>query len=352
MAENEGLIVNILTSFGIAIPTGLTEGGFLRDMEERLTDFTRLRNFLSVTKPSSLINEASCRELFNEARNINTEVAKRLSLSKGELWILTFLKGVNDSDLFAFIKMIGPLYYAIRVAKDIEKNMDALTNNLKAAIFIYLFQNLYELLLSIIDSCLYIYLNRAPQVQGTRDINNYRKKFIEDRKLKRGFMEDRGEHATAGLINGIFSEIYIQECSATNSRIEPNFMGDTIFNTLTRDLRNASAHFNAFYDEKINKIVFLDGTQMSMEEFVAMYERLFIFLYRWMELYLTDTADENAFVAKIEEEAGRMLDVCLRQLQQIERGGRQKYWGIFIEKTWGNSMVRFKEKREQTESTQ
>ena len=352
MAENEGLITNILTSFGMAIPTGLADEGFLRDFEERLTDFSRLRNFLSNTKPEKLIKEDSCKELFNSAKVIDTEVSQRLSLSKGELWSINFLKSVNESDFVAFMKIIGPMYYTIRVAKDVNKLREVLANNLKAAIFIYLFQNLYELLMSNIDACLYVYLNKNPQVQGTQNINRYRKDYIEERKQKRSSKTDRGEHATAGMISGILREIYELECKANHTSIDASLMGDTIFNTMTKDLRNASAHFNAFYDERINKIVFLDGTQMSMEEFMALYERLFLFLYKWMDMYLSGAKGETDFVKKIHDETGKMLTLCLRLMMQIERSGKQKYWEIFIQNTWGNSTVKFEEKQEQNLTNQ
>ena len=347
MAENEGLITNILTSFGMAIPTGLTDEGFLRDFEERLTDFSRLRNFLSNTKPEKLIKEDSCKELFNSAKAIDTEVSQRLSLSKGELWSINFLKSVNESDFVAFMKMIGPMYYMIRVAKDIDNNNDALTKNLKAAIFIYLFQNLYELLMGNIDACLYVYLSKNQQIQGAQNINKYRKDYIEGRRQKRDNQTDRGEHATAGMISGILREVYDLECRAADIPIDTSLMNDTIFNAMTKDLRNASAHFNAFYDERINKIVFLDGTQMSMEEFITLYERLFLFLYRWMDRYLSGAKGEAEFVKKIHDETGNMLTLCSRLMLEIERSGKQKYWEIFIQNTWGNSTVKFERKQEQ-----
>ncbi|MEM0142868.1 MAG: hypothetical protein QXL94_02795 [Candidatus Parvarchaeum sp.] len=347
MVENEGLITNILASFGMAIPTELTDEGFLRDFEDRLTDFSRLRNFLLNTKPEKFIKEDLCKGLFNSAKAIDTEISKRLSLSKGDLWSITFLKSVNESDFVAFIKVIGPIYYLIKVAKDIDNNKDALTKNLKAAISIYLFQNLYELVMGNVDACLYVYLNRNPQVRGTQYINKYRKDYIEERKQKRSSRTDRGEHATAGMISGILGEIYDLECRTDDIPIDAGLMSDTIFNAMTKDLRNASAHLNAFYDEKLNKIVFLDGTQISMEEFIALYERMFLFLYRWMDMYLGDAKGETDFVKKIYEEIGNMLDSCLRLMLEIGRSGKQKYWYIFIQNTWGNSTVKFEKKQEQ-----
>ena len=256
---------------------------------------------------------------------------------------MEFLRKVNESDFIAFIKLIGPIYYTFSLASDINEKSDQLTNNIKIALFIYLFQNLFELLMSNIDACLYVYINKNMQSSG-ENINNYKKKYIEKRKQNREQAEDIGEHATAGMIYGMVKEIYKQECINSGSSEDLTMWENTIFNKMTEKLRNASAHFNAFYDNKINKIVFLDGEKLSIPEFMELYQRLFGFIYNWMNLYPADPKDENAFAVKIKGETAKMLKTCLRLMTQIGRSGQQKRWNIYIQYKYGSKIVRFEQK--------
>ncbi len=342
---DEILLTNILKDFGMAIPSELTSQGFLKDLEERLGDFARLEGFMSTTRIENLVNEDACRELFKRTKGLEAEISAKVTLTGGEDWTLNFLKGVNESDFIAFVKLVGPLYYAFRVANDMDKILDSLTNNIKAALFIYLFQNLYELLMGNIDACIYVYLNKNALAMG-QSINYYRKEYIEKRKLKRSQREDVGEHATAGLIYGILKEVYEKECFDAGKTVDTALWSNTIFNTMTERLRNMSAHFNAFYDDKINKIVFLNGEKLSMQDFLALYQRLFLFLYRWMDLYISGAKDEDAFIAKMKDEITKMLRVSSRLMLQINRSGKQKYWNIFIQERWGSKVVKFNEEEE------
>jgi hypothetical protein len=335
------MINDIITSLGMAIPSGLTDDGWLRKFEERLTDFSRLWGFVKSTKVEEIIKEQDCIELFERVRSIETDVQGRINLSKGEMWSLKFLKGINESDFIAFIKMVGPLHYMVRIASDIEKKGDDLTNNLRAALFIYLFQNLYELLLENIDSCFYVYLDRKDEVKGQKNINNYRQRFIVDRKEARKIKEDKGEHATAGMIHGMLKEVYKEECDNNQTSEDLTLLDDTIFNQMAKKFRNASAHFNAFYDENRNRIVFLNGEEMTMNEFTSLYDKLFLFLTQWMNLYLSEAKDSKAFANKIKEEMVKMLSRTERRLHEIERSGKRGAWNILVLKLWGNSIVKF-----------
>jgi hypothetical protein len=350
MEENEGMILEIMTSFGMAIPLGLTKRGWLREFEKRLTDITGLWYFVKTTKIDDLIKNEDCIELFGEVKTIKTEVQGRVALSNGEMWTLSFLKSINESDFISFIKMIGPLQYMVSLATDIKKNGDSLTKNLKAALFIYLFQNLYELLLSNIDSCFYVYLERTQEAKGEK-IGYFRREFIEKRKEARRTRQDIGKHANPTIIQGMLREVYKQECENEHKYFYAAFLDDTIFNQMTARLRNSSAHFNAFYDDQRDKIVFLDGEEMTMGEFICLYEKLFLFLTTWADLYLSGAKDEMAFASKINEEMEKMRYRTEKLLHKIVRDGKQADWNIFIQKMWGNSMVRFEEKKEIEDDT-
>ena len=140
----------------------------------------------------------------------------------------------------------------------------------------------------------------------------------------------------------MLGEIYRQECQKNNVQEEQNLFDDTIFNTMTERFRNTSAHFNAFYDDKINKIVFLNGEKMSIAKFVSLYERLFLFMYKWMDLYL-ESGSEEAFVTKLKDELTKMLDASLKLMQQIERNGNHIYWEPVIWNRWGSKLIEFRE---------
>lgn len=344
MVENEGMVNEIISSLGTAIPASITDNRWMQDFEERLNDFSRLWNFIKSTKIEEIIKEQDCIELFEKVKAMEKDVQGRTSLNKGDIWTLDFLKGVNGSDAIAFIKMVGPLYYMIRIAADIEKRMNTLTSNLKAALFVYLFQNLYELLLENIDSCFYVYLDKKEKVKGQQHIDKFRKRFIIERRESRSQREDIGKHADAGLIHGMLKEVYTEECE-NNGRLEDKtLLEDTIFNKMAKKLRNSSAHLNAFYDEKINKIVFLNGDEMTMDEFISLYDKLFLFLTEWMELYLSGSKDGKAFADKIYEEMGKMLSQTEREMREIERRGDRKLWNMVVEKRWGSNIVKIKEK--------
>lgn len=345
MAENEGMILEIMTSFGMTIPSGLTKGSWLREFEKRLTNLTGLWYFVKTTKIDDLITDEDCIALFGGVRAIETEVQGRVALSNGELWTLSFLKSVNESDFISFIKMVGPLHYMVSLATDIEKKGDSLTKNLRAALFIYLFQNLYELLLGNIDSCFYVYLERRSEIRGEK-INYFRKEFIEKRKEARKTKQDIGEHATSGVIQGMLREVYKQECESKQTPFDVNLLDDTIFNQMTEKLRNSSAHFNAFYDDQRNKIIFLNGEEMTMDEFIGLYEKLFLYLTTWMNLYLSGAKDGQAFANKIKEEMEKMRVGAEKLLHTVQRSGRQADWNIFVQRMWGNSIVKFEEKKE------
>ncbi len=345
MAENEGMALEIMTSFGMTIPSGLAKGGWLREFEKRLTNLTALWYFVKNTNVDDFITDEDCIALFGGVQAIETEVQGRVALSNGELWTVGFLKSVNESDFISFIKMVGPLHYMVSLATDIEKNGDSLTKNLKAALFIYLFQNLYELLLGNIDSCFYVYLERTPGIRGEK-INYFRKEFVEKRKEARRTKQDIGEHATSGVIQGMLKEVYKQECENDQKPFDATLLDDTIFNQMTERLRNSSAHFNAFYDDQRNKIVFLNGEEMTMDEFIGLYEKLFLFLTTWMNLYLSGAKDGKAFVSKLKEEMEKMRATAEKLLLTVQRSGRQADWNIFVQRMWGNSIVKFEEKKE------
>jgi hypothetical protein len=255
---------------------------------------------------------------------------------------------VNESDFVSFIKIVGPLYYAVRIASDIKEVHEDLTNNIKAALFIYLFQNLYELVLGTIDACFYVYLDKKEVVKGLEYTNRYRKEFIDKRKEARRIKGDKGEHASAGLIYGMLKEVYKEECENNHTFMDSTFLNDTIFNQMAEKLRNSSAHFNAFYDEKRDKIVFLNGDEITMEELIALYDKLFLFLATWMNLYLSEAKDDKAFADKIKEEMQKMVDRTEKMLHEIVRSGRQNDWNGVVRHVLGNSIVKF-EKKEKSE---
>ncbi len=346
--ENEGLINAIMTNIGMAIPLGLTDNIWLKDFEERLPDCLKLWNFVKNTNVGQIIKEQDCIEVFTYVRGIETEVQGRMTLSRGEIWILEFLKKVNESDFVSFIKIVGPLYYAVRIASDIKEVHEDLTNNIKAALFIYLFQNLYELVLGTIDACFYVYLDKKEVVKGLEYTNRYRKEFIDKRKEARRIKGDKGEHASAGLIYGMLKEVYKEECENNHTFMDSTFLNDTIFNQMAEKLRNSSAHFNAFYDEKRDKIVFLNGDEITMEELIALYDKLFLFLATWMNLYLSEAKDDKAFADKIKEEMQKMVDRTEKMLHEIVRSGRQNDWNGVVRHVLGNSIVKF-EKKEKSE---
>ena len=345
MAENEGLINEILTSIGVAMPSGLTKEGWLRDFEARLGNCMLLWTFVKNTKVEELITDEQCAELYDKISSIETEVQKRMTLTKGETWILRFLRSINESDFVAFMKMIGPMHYTLRVVSDIEKSGEGLTDNIKVALFIYLFQNLYELLLNNVDSCFFVYLERNQTIEG-QSINYFRKELIEGKKKARMKKEDIGKHATSGVIQGLLEDVYKDECDRKQVIADATLLDDTIFNQMAEKLRNSSAHFNAFYDDKRGKIVFLNGDEMSREEFISLYDKLFLFLTQWMNMYLEGTKDSAAFTAKIRMELNKMLIGAERLLHGIVRSGRAKDWNVVVWRLWGSHLVRFEEKNE------
>lgn len=352
--DNEDLIIVILEDLGIGIPIGLVESGWLNEFGKRIEDFWRLYGFLRETKVEEVIKDEQSRELYRYLKEQEAEISSRITLTKGDAWILNFLKNVEGSDIVAFMKLAGPLFYIKNIANDIKTKNRELTNNIKAALFIYLFQGIYEVLISNIDSCLYVYLDKNTQIKG-KAINEYREKVINKRKDERKRKADVGKHASGSMINKVIKEIYHEECKTKNIKEEQNLFDEDTLNSVTYTLRNpsalrnASAHFNMFYDDGINKIVFLNGKKMSIEEFVLLYERIFLFSYEWLHEYIeSDTEDE--FVIKLKNELTKMLNIAIDSMKRIERQGYHTHWESVIWNMWGAKLVKFRTEYKKSEA--
>ncbi|MGI0059280.1 MAG: hypothetical protein ACREBJ_05885, partial [Nitrosotalea sp.] len=82
-----------------------------------------------------------------------------------------------------------------------------------------------------------------------------------------------------------------------------------------------------------------------MDELVSLYERLFLFLTQWMNLYLSGAKDGKAFADKIKEETNKMIRGAERILHGIVRSGRAGSWNVVVWQLWGSHLVKFEEKK-------
>lgn len=343
--DNEKLFDVILSDLNIAIPNSIINDSWLRHLKEVMTDFRRLLGFLSMTEDQigSYINEEQCKELYLQIKDIRENKSKEIAIADGDNWILNFLKSIDENDALTFFKLVGPIYYTLQISKDMDSKQKDLTDNIKAALFIYMFQNLYEILLSNIDSFFYIYLDKNRDIDG-KNIKNYRKKILQKRKIERMYKKDIGKHASAAVLYGVIKDLYSNKCREENSKEDPNLLNATIFNSMEESLRNASAHFNAFYDDRTKKIVFLNRDEMSIDEFISLYKRLFVFVYEWMSKYIK-SEDGVEFANYIRNKFEEMMKNTIDRLRPIERNGKHVLWYPIIWNTFGNGNIGFRKEK-------
>jgi hypothetical protein len=259
---SDGISYRILCNLGIVLPLSLLQKPFIKNLDVALESgsaFT-FRKFLETTVANigDLIKTDSLNECFNEIEKTRNEMTS-VSLTKDDEKVVKFLTDNKKLGFKYFLQIIGPISIVDELINEMEKTKEkqGLPKTIEVALYLYLFQSVYETILLSFDRFLYEYVS-----------GNHIK--LQDNRF---MLIDRStnEHREAGGINKILAELGI---------VDKN--NDSIVNAPFRSKRNAIGHFTAFYDSKIDKIL-INNEYMSLEQLIEAFERLYLFFMRWMD---------------------------------------------------------------------
>ena len=180
--------------------------------------------------------------------------------------IIDFIKEISKGNLEDFLEIIGMFYFITQAAKE-SLNLREGSENARLAILFWCFQSLYELILYVIDRRLDYYISTNKKTIGKdKSIDKFR-----------AINRSGNKHAPVGIINSVLS--YILNMSEDNNSIFGRSQGSGI-----REIRNAIAHSNVFYDSGSKRINLIKGNYITLEEFEKHYFHLYLFVCSWLEL--------------------------------------------------------------------
>jgi len=216
------------------------------------------------------------------------------SLTEDDRKIIEFM--VKNSSLSAedAIELAGPLYYLLKVYEDLTKE-EIKSEYLKMFIMISTYIQLYELLLLQLDRRLCNYLRNNKKFSSQKEY----KDFLN---LERKYTK----HATAGKINQVLHKLGVIE-----------FKNSSVLDGELRELRNRFSHANFFYDPELKKI-FAGEVQLTKEEFIGEFYRLFNFALTWFKSSINAERYEEAVDSFIRH-FKNMLNGLSEMFRKIER---------------------------------
>jgi len=209
------------------------------------------------------------------------------------------------------IELCGPLYNLLKVYEELEKEKIK-SEYVKMFIMTSTYIQLYELILLQIDRRLRNYIKS----KGLHSYNQNEKL----RKIIKNYLKDDRSfmgHATAGKINDVLSRFI-----GINSRNE------SILSGRLKKLRNKLSHANFFYDAE-SDVIFAGGVELTKEEFIGEFCRLFNFVLTWFNLSAKTTNYQDAldsFVLSLKNTLYDLSNLFLR----VERSHLKKVFGSLM----------------------
>ena len=307
--EEAELVQHILEKEEIVLPTVILCQKMILELEEAL----RKEKLLYVSKFfkkvyenfDEYINIEGVDKLFELIEKTSKEINSQYQVSKDDKKIIEFLVNKTKIKNIDVLEIVGQQYFTFQVAKELEKNIDNLSNILKITLFMWCFVNTYELVLHNVDRRLLFYLENYK----TKDRNI--KRFL---KIKRDEYKD---HATVDLINKVF-------CTLLRIKEENNsIFGKT---SKPRLIRNKISHSNIFYDSGKNKIILLGGQEYDIKDFLEEYYKIFNFLVTWINEALGDGFNKEDVISDMKD----YFKVLSSEFLKYERRGLNKDYSTYI----------------------
>jgi len=241
-------------------------------------------------------------------------------LTTYDLDIIKFFISKSKLPLEDLMEIIGPIAYLSELTESLEKNKDTIPDEIKMAVYCWLFAGLYETLLHQMDRRLITYLKQnTPKSKHVKD-------FIErvDRK--------GGNHAEAGKIYYALTELIPSQNTTCilDSKSEPKL------------IRNKISHLNLFYDKKTQEIVILGGKKYTKKEFMKQYKQVFLFLFEWIKESTPSNPNGTNFKDDLKKEVSNLFINISKSLRKINRAPelRIKLSNVIIE--WKQDLAKSK----------
>lgn len=274
---------------------------------------TRLLTDESLKKMESALNTANpnafslfCENVIRN-REVNTKELSILSerlkeerklISEDDRKLIQFFSKANIESTF-FLDICGNAIYLTEVISELNKLENNNYENVKSAVLMWLYVNMYELICKTMTNGIEMYIKN--------------KKEYKEMKEKIERKKKNGEHLQAGEIADFFISLHVL-----------NKDNNSIFGK-RRILRNKISHSNIFYDAPTQKFVLSNGKTYEKSEFENEFKKMYEFLLEW--LYVSN--DKNPDVLKTIK---RMIWNISKELRKIGRSGllRKEYSNIII----------------------
>lgn len=218
--------------------------------------------------------------------------------------VIKFFSGSNNKKSFKnFLNISGILIYIDEIVSDLNENENSIPDSVKICTFLWIYLNMYELILdTFTSSLLNYYKSKKDKVKGYKKIKE---------KI------DKGEHLMTGSIENELIELNI--LTESNNSILSH-KGSRLF-------RNKLGHANLFYDNEAKKLILTNGEEYSIDEFKKEFEKIYQFILEWLFQLNDQNSDIHKTTRKIISRISRDLS---RDFIQIERGGFRKDFANLI----------------------
>jgi len=310
------LVNYLLEKREVSIPIALIKHSVFHELEQALKTavpfYSLSRLFESFSLDLSLFFKED--DLDDFIKMLKNAKQNWFRISDDDQKIIQFLSSVSNNVDFV-LEVIGPAVFLLNVVTEINDSRtdQNLSENLRMFLLIASYVFLYELVLYEIDRRLYFYLSRGYTNYGAEKL---KKKSEFKNFLERIERENEHDHATAGIINSILSDL------AGLPRDNNSIFGGK---AEIRILRNKAAHANIFYDSERDLII-LGGKVYEKGEFLEAYFRLFSFLIAWIEGAVGINVNNSYdFKKKIYDDIKNYFRVLARNFKKIGRSGLLRY---------------------------
>jgi hypothetical protein len=307
-SEEAKLVQYLLDREEIVLPTILLKNKMISELEKALKKERPVivSNFFNnVYKNFNEYINTKEIDIFLQIVNDIKSLSIKKELSEDDKKIINFLVTQTKLKNQEVLEIIGQQHFTFQVAEELEEKKDSLSEIIKITLCMWCFVNLYESLLHNIDRRLLSYLKTEKQ-EG-RDIEIFNK--INRKEYK--------DHATAELINKVLCKILKLEES-----------NNSIFGKSSKPklIRNKISHSNLIYDSEKKKIVLINGTEFSIEDFLKEYYAVFNFCFCWIESSLGNEFNKEKIISELKQ----MFKSLSNEYLKIERSGLQKEYQSYI----------------------
>lgn len=277
----------------LVLHTKIMENEKIEELEQSLQSGSPMKVYQFYRNLPEVVDSEALTDLAGEVETTGTDL-----LTTDDKDIIEFLTEKAEKGTYKdFVNISGVLIHNSEIAHELNQE-DDLPRNVEVSALLWMYLNLYEIILDTISQGLYKYYSQT----GVREnqIDTIRSRL------------DDGEHLMAGEIEDELKGLDILE----NGH-------ESIFSKeKSRFLRNKLGHANIFYDDEADVFTLTSGERYSFEEFMNEYDILYQFMVEW--LYQLNDEDAN-----IEATTGEFLekvsDRYSREFLKIERGYRRKF---------------------------